>query len=141
MDIAMPTVDGIEAASQITAAHVAPVVMLTAFSQRALIERASAAGAMAYLVKPFVLADLIPAIELARSRFAELTDLHSQVDELSEQLATRKLVERAKSILQQAHGLSEPDAFSWIQRAAMDKRMSMKAVAGIVIAEADRADG
>ncbi len=133
MDVKMPKLDGIAAASQIAAARIAPVVMLTAFSQRELVERARDAGAMAYLVKPFSKTDLVPAIEMARSRFAEITALEKEVGDLTGQLATRKAVERAKSVLQEALGLSEPEAFSWIQRTAMDLRLPMQQVAQGVI--------
>ncbi len=133
MDVKMPKLDGIAAASQIARARLAPVVMLTAFSQRELVERAREAGAMAYLVKPFTAADLIPAIEMARSRFAEIRLLETEIDDLSEQLATRKAVERAKSVLQEALSISEPDAFRWIQKTAMDVRRSMRQVAEAVI--------
>ena len=133
MDVKMPKLDGIAAASQIARARLAPVVMLTAFSQRELVERAREAGAMAYLVKPFTAADLVPAIEMARSRFAEIRLLESEVDDLTEQLATRKAVERAKSILQEALSVSEPEAFRWIQKTAMDVRTSMREVAEAVI--------
>lgn len=133
MDVQMPGVDGITAASQIAAERIAPVVMLTAFSQRELVERARDAGAMAYLVKPFTASDLVPAIEMARSRYAELRALESEVGDLQDQLVTRKLVEQAKGVLQQALGLSEPDSFRWIQKTAMDVRMSMRQVAEAVI--------
>ncbi|WP_375003192.1 ANTAR domain-containing response regulator [Aeromicrobium sp. CTD01-1L150] len=133
MDVKMPRVDGITAAGEITAEQIAPVVMLTAFSQRDLVERASAAGAMAYLVKPFTVTDLVPAIEVARSRFAELITLSRDVEGLTEQLAARKAVERAKSLLQSELGLSEPDAFGWIQRTAMDLRTSMREVADRIV--------
>lgn len=133
MDVKMPKLDGIAAASQIAAARIAPVVMLTAFSQRELVDRAREAGAMAYLVKPFSKSDLVPAIEMARSRFAEIAQLESEVADLSEQLATRKAVERAKSVLQEALAISEPDAFRWIQKTAMDLRLSMRQVADGVI--------
>ncbi len=133
MDVKMPKLDGIAAASQIAAARIAPVVMLTAFSQRELVERARDAGAMAYLVKPFSKSDLVPAIEMAMSRFAEITALEAEVGDLTGQLATRKAVERAKSLLQQALGLTEPQAFSWIQRTAMDLRLPMHQVAQGVI--------
>lgn len=133
MDVKMPKLDGIAAASQIARARLAPVVMLTAFSQRELVERAREAGAMAYLVKPFTAADLIPAIEMARSRFAEIRLLESEVDDLTEQLATRKAVERAKAVLQEALSISEPEAFRWIQKTAMDVRRSMRQVAEAVI--------
>ncbi|RLV55300.1 response regulator [Aeromicrobium phragmitis] len=133
MDVKMPKLDGITAASQIARARIAPVVMLTAFSQRDLVERAREAGAMAYLVKPFSPSDLVPAIEMARSRFSEIAQLEAEVSDLSEQLAARKAVERAKSILQSSLDLSEPDAFRWIQKTAMDLRLSMREVAEAVI--------
>lgn len=133
MDVKMPKLDGIAAASQIAAARIAPVVMLTAFSQRELVERARDAGAMAYLVKPFSKTDLVPAIEMAMSRFAEITALEKEVGDLTGQLATRKVVERAKAMLQDALGLTEPEAFSWIQRTAMDLRLPMQQVAQGVI--------
>lgn len=133
MDVKMPKLDGIAAATQIAAARIAPVVMLTAFSQRELVDRARDAGAMAYIVKPFSKSDLVPAIEMARSRFAEISQLESEVADLTEQLATRKAVERAKSVLQEALGISEPDAFRWIQKTAMDLRLSMRQVADGVI--------
>ncbi|NRQ50946.1 ANTAR domain-containing response regulator [Aeromicrobium stalagmiti] len=133
MDVKMPKLDGIAAAAQIAQARIAPVVMLTAFSQRELVERAREAGAMAYLVKPFTKSDLVPAIEMARSRFAEITALEREVGDLSDQLATRKAVERAKGLLQEALQISEPDAFRWIQRTAMDLRLTMLQVAQGVI--------
>ena len=133
MDVKMPKLDGIAAAAQIAQARVAPVVMLTAFSQRDLVERARESGAMAYLVKPFTKSDLVPAIEMARSRFAEMAALEREVGDLTEQLATRKAVERAKGLLQEALDLSEPDAFRWIQRTAMDLRLTMLQVAQGVI--------
>ncbi len=133
MDVKMPKLDGIAAASQIAAARIAPVVMLTAFSQRELVERARDAGAMAYLVKPFSKSDLVPAIEMAMSRFAEITALEKEVGDLAGQLATRKVVERAKSLLQEALGFTEPEAFSWIQRTAMDLRLPMQQVAQGII--------
>lgn len=133
MDVKMPKLDGIAAAGQIAAARIAPVVMLTAFSQRELVERARDAGAMAYLVKPFSKSDLVPAIEMARSRFDEIQQLAAEVSDLNEQLAIRKLVERAKSILQEALAITEPEAFRWIQKTAMDLRLSMRHVAESVI--------
>jgi response regulator NasT len=133
MDVKMPKLDGIAAASQIAQARIAPVVMLTAFSQRELVERAGEAGAMAYLVKPFTKSDLVPAIEVARSRFAELRHLADEVGSLEEQLAARKAVERAKSLLQAALGISEAEAFRWIQKTAMDLRMSAREVAEQVV--------
>jgi AmiR/NasT family two-component response regulator len=134
-DLCMPIMDGIAAAEKVANARIAPVVILTAFSQRDLVERARAAGAMAYLVKPFQKSDLVPAIEIALSRFAELHALEAEVASLSERLETRKLVERAKGMLMTAFGMSEPDAFKWIQRAAMDNRMTMRDVADKIIAE------
>ena len=122
LDVKMPVLDGIAAAERIAAARIAPVVILTAFSQRELVERARDAGAMAYLVKPFTRADLVPAIEIAVSRFAELGALEQEVTDLAEQLATRKAVDRAKAVLQKELGLTEPDAFRWIQKTAMDLR-------------------
>ncbi|WP_228387836.1 MULTISPECIES: ANTAR domain-containing response regulator [unclassified Nocardioides] len=129
LDVKMPVLDGIAAAEHIAGRRIAPVVMLTAFSQRELVERARDAGAMAYLVKPFSQSDLVPAIEMALSRFAELTLLESQVADLSDRLETRKAVERAKGVLQAQLKLSEPDAFRWIQKTAMDLRLSMRQVA------------
>ncbi len=133
MDIKMPRRDGIDAATEIAAARLAPVIMLTAFSQRELVDRARDAGAMAYLVKPFAKADLVPAIEVATTRFAELTALESEVADLHERLETRKVVERAKGALMQSQSLTEPQAFRWIQRAAMDRRATMKSVAQAVL--------
>lgn len=135
LDIKMPVLDGISAAERIATARIAPVVMLTAFSQRELVERARDAGAMAYLVKPFSQSDLVPAIELAVSRFAEIATLEAEVADLGERLETRKRVERAKSLLQAAYSLSEPDAFRWMQKSAMDRRLSMREVADVVIRE------
>ena len=132
-DVKMPKMDGIAAAAQITEARIAPVVMLTAFSQRDLIERARDAGAMAYLVKPFQKRDLLPAIEMATTRFAELRALESEVSGLRERLEARKLIERAKGSLMTQHAMSEPEAFRWIQRAAMDNRTTMRAVAELVL--------
>lgn len=132
-DVKMPKMDGIAAAAQITQARIAPVLMLTAFSQRDLIERARDAGAMAYLVKPFQKRDLLPAIEMATSRFAEIRALEAEVTGLRERLEARKLIERAKGALMTAHGMSEPGAFRWIQRAAMDNRTSMREVAQLVL--------
>lgn len=132
-DVKMPKMDGIAAAAQITQARIAPVVMLTAFSQRDLIERARDAGAMAYLVKPFQKRDLLPAIEMAASRFAEIRALESEVTGLRERLEARKLIERAKGALMTRHTMSEPEAFRWIQQAAMDNRTSMRAVAELVL--------
>jgi two-component system, response regulator PdtaR len=133
LDIKMPRLDGIAAAERIAGQRIAPVVILTAFSQRDLVERARDAGAMAYLVKPFDQSDLVPAIEMAVSRFTELRQLESEVDDLTERLETRKLVDRAKGVLQQRLGLSEPDSFRWIQKTAMDLRLSMRQVAEGVV--------
>jgi AmiR/NasT family two-component response regulator len=132
-DIKMPKLDGIAAAAQITGDRIAPVVILTAFSQRDLIERARDAGAMAYLIKPFQKRDLLPAIEMARSRFAEILALEAEVTGLRERLEARKLIERAKGRLMSEHRMSEPEAFRWIQRAAMDNRTSMREVAQLVL--------
>lgn len=134
LDVKMPVLDGIAAAERIARDRIAPVVILTAFSQRELVERARDAGAMAYLVKPFSKTDLVPAIEMAVSRFAELSLLEAEVADLTERLETRKAVERAKNVLQDQLGLSEPDAFRWIQKTAMDLRLSMHQVADGVIA-------
>ena len=134
LDVKMPKLDGISAAQRIAEQRIAPVVILTAFSQRELVERARDAGAMAYLVKPFGKSDLVPAIEMAVSRFAELQTLEGEVADLTERLETRKLVDRAKGILQQQLDLSEPESFRWIQKTAMDLRLSMRQVAEGVIA-------
>jgi response regulator NasT len=133
LDVKMPVLDGLSAAEQIVAERIAPVVILTAFSQRDLVERAREAGAMAYLVKPFQKKDLVPTIEMAVSRFAELVALEAEVADLTGRLEVRKLVDRAKGVLQSEHGLSEPEAFRWIQRASMDSRQSMRAVALAVL--------
>jgi two-component system, response regulator PdtaR len=133
LDVKMPVLDGIAAAERIAGQRIAPVVMLTAFSQRDLVERARDAGAMAYLVKPFSQSDLAPAIEMAVSRFTEIAALESEVADLQERLETRKAVERAKTVLQRDLGLTEPDAFRWIQKTAMDLRLTMRQVADGVI--------
>ncbi len=133
LDVKMPVLDGIAAAERIAARRIAPVVILTAFSQRELVERARDAGAMAYLVKPFSAADLVPAIEMAVSRFAEVDALEREVADLHERLETRKAVDRAKSVLQERLGLGEPEAFRWIQKTAMDLRLSMREVAQGVV--------
>jgi two-component system, response regulator PdtaR len=133
LDVKMPVLDGIAAAEAIAGQRIAPVVMLTAFSQRDLVERARDAGAMSYLVKPFTQSELVPAIEMAVSRFAEITELEAQVTDLEDRLETRKAVERAKSILQDELSLTEPEAFRWIQKTAMDLRMSMRQVAEGVV--------
>jgi response regulator NasT len=135
LDIGMPGMDGLEAARLMVGEQLCGVLILTAFSQRELIEQARDAGALAYLVKPFQKSDLVPAIEIALSRFAELHALEAEVASLGERLETRKLVERAKGTLMAAFGMGEPDAFKWIQRAAMDNRMTMKEVAERIIAE------
>lgn len=133
MDVKMPVRDGIDAAGEIARKRLAPVVMLTAFSQRDFVEKARDAGAMAYLVKPFSKADLVPAIEVAVSRYTELTTLEREIADMNDRLETRKLVERAKGLLMSSQSLSEPEAFTWIQRAAMDRRTTMKAVAQVVV--------
>lgn len=135
LDVRMPVMDGITAAERIVASRICAVVMVTAYSQREQVERARDAGAMAYVVKPFTIADLVPAIEIARSRFAEMSALASEVADLAERLETRKLVERAKSRLQERFAMSEPESFRWIQRTAMDKRTSMADVARLVLTE------
>jgi two-component system, response regulator PdtaR len=135
LDIKMPIMDGLAAAEKIAGSRLAPVVILTAFSQRDLVERARAAGAMAYLVKPFQKSDLVPAIEVALSRFSELAQLEAEVATLTDRLETRKAVERAKGQLMAAYGMTEPQAFKWIQRTAMDHRMTMREVADRIIAE------
>ncbi|WP_327085740.1 response regulator [Nonomuraea sp. NBC_01738] len=140
LDVKMPVLDGISAAERIVAERLAPCLILTAFSQRDLVERARDAGAMAYLVKPFTKADLVPAIEMAVSRHEEMVALAQEVSSLSDRLETRKLVERAKGLLMTAHGWSEPQAFRWIQKASMDRRLSMREVAQIVVADADSKD-
>lgn len=131
LDVKMPILDGISAAERIIA--IAPVLMLTAFSQRELVERARDAGVMAYVVKPFSIGDLVPAIEIAISRHLQMRTLADEVADLHERLETRKTIDRAKGILMQALSISEPEAFSWIQRAAMDRRLTMKEVAQAVI--------
>ena len=134
LDVKMPVLDGIAAAERIAGERIAPVVILTAFSQRELVERAREAGAMAYLVKPFSPSDLVPAIEMAASRFAELQALEQEVAGLQDRLETRKAVDRAKAVLQAELDLTEPDAFRWIQKTAMDLRRSMREVAEGVVA-------
>ncbi|SOD58501.1 response regulator receiver and ANTAR domain protein [Streptomyces zhaozhouensis] len=137
LDVKMPVMDGISAAEKIAADSIAPVLMLTAFSQRDLVERARDAGAMAYLVKPFSKSDVVPAIEIAVSRFQQLSSLAGEVADLTQRLETRKLVDRAKSVLQTEYGLSEPAAFRWIQKTSMDRRLSMRQVAEAVIEDAE----
>ena len=133
LDVKMPVLDGIAAAEEIAAKRIAPVVILTAFSQRDLVEKAREAGAMAYLVKPFQKKDLLPTIEMALSRYAELVSLEAEVDDLRGRLEARKVVERAKSRLMTDHGLTEPAAFRFIQRTAMDHRLTMRQVAERVL--------
>ncbi|OEU88707.1 transcriptional regulator [Streptomyces abyssalis] len=140
-DVKMPVLDGISAAEQVAEESIAPVLMLTAFSQRELVERARDAGAMAYLVKPFSKSDVVPAIEMAVSRFTELRALEKEVADLSQRLETRKLVDRAKSVLQTQYGLTEPAAFRWIQKTSMDRRLSMQQVAEAVIADGEERKG
>jgi AmiR/NasT family two-component response regulator len=131
LDVQMPVLDGISAAEKIIA--IAPVLMLTAFSQRELVDRARDAGVMAYVVKPFSISDLVPAIEIAISRHTQMRSLADEVADLHDRLETRKVIDRAKGILMKALNLTEPEAFSWIQRAAMDRRITMKEVALAVI--------
>jgi two-component system, response regulator PdtaR len=133
LDIQMPVLDGLSAAEQIASARIAPVIVLTAFSQRELVERARDAGAMAYLVKPFSKNDLVPAIEVARARFSEMTALDGEVRTLEERLETRKVVEKAKGLLMAEQGITEAEAFRWIQRTAMNQRTSMKALAQSIV--------
>jgi response regulator NasT len=131
LDVKMPEMDGITAAEQIILT--APVLMLTAFSQRDLVERARDAGVMAYVVKPFLINDLVPAIEIAISRHKQMKSLESEVADIYDRLETRKVIDRAKGILMRAMNLSEPESFSWIQKTAMDRRISMKEVAMAII--------
>lgn len=133
LDVKMPVMDGIQAAEQITNERLSAVLVLTAFSQRDLVDRAKRAGAMAYLVKPFQKHDLLPAIEIASGRFADLQSLQGEVGVLNERLESRKFVERAKGLLQQHEGITEPAAFRWLQKTAMERRLSMRAVAEQVI--------
>jgi AmiR/NasT family two-component response regulator len=135
LDVKMPRLDGISAAERIAGARIAPVVILTAFSQRELVERARDAGAMAYLVKPFAKADLLPAIEIAMARYDEVAALEAEVGGLRERLETRKLLERAKGLLQARRGLDEAAAYRVIQRASMDQRTTMRAVAETLLAD------
>lgn len=140
LDVKMPVLDGISAAERIAAKQIAPVVILTAFSQRELVERARDAGAMAYLVKPFTKADLVPAIEIAVSRFHEISALGAEVGSLRERLEVRKLLDRAKGLLQAERGMTEPEAFRWIQKSSMDRRIPMRAVAEEMLAKTAAAD-
>ncbi|NAZ76799.1 response regulator [Kineococcus sp. T13] len=137
MDIKMPVLDGISAAERIAKARIAPVVLLTAFSQAELVERARDAGAMAYVVKPFTSADLLPAVEIAVSRHQQIMALEDEVADLADRFETRKLVDRAKSKLQTQFGMTEPEAFRWIQKTSMDKRLTMREVATTVISAGD----
>jgi response regulator NasT len=137
MDIKMPDMDGLSAAEQIAKLRI-PVVFLTAFNQQELVSRASEVGAMAFLVKPFSPDDLLPAIEIALSRHQQLTQLESEVTDLTERLETRKLVERAKGVLGTQMGLSEPEAFRWIQKAAMDRRIGMVDVARTILDQLEK---
>ena len=133
MDVRMPQLDGIKAAERLTRDHIAPVVLLTAFSQKELVEQASEAGALAYVVKPFTPNDLLPAIEIALARYAQIVALESEVADMVERFETRKLVDRAKGLLNEKMGLSESEAFRWIQKASMDRRLTMHDVAQAVI--------
>ena len=141
LDIQMPVLDGLSAAEQIASSRTAPVIVLTAFSQRDLVERARDAGAMAYLVKPFNKNDLVPAIEVARARFAEMSALDSEVRTLEDRLEARKTIEKAKGKLMADQGVSEAEAFRHIQRTAMNERTSMKALAERILAEEGPAEG
>jgi AmiR/NasT family two-component response regulator len=133
LDVKMPKADGVTAAEKIGEDNLAPVVMLTAFSQGELVERARDAGAMAYVVKPFTAADLLPAIEIAISRHAQIVELENEIEDLGERFETRKRVDRAKGLLQSNMGLSEPEAFRWIQKTSMDRRLTMREVADAVV--------
>ena len=133
MDVKMPQLDGISAAERLAKDHIAPVVLLTAFSQKELVERASEAGAMAYVVKPFTPNDLLPAIEIALARYEQIITLEAEVADMVERFETRKLVDRAKGLLNEKMGLSEPEAFRWIQKASMDRRLTMRDVAAAII--------
>ncbi|HEY4577002.1 MAG TPA: response regulator [Yaniella sp.] len=133
MDISMPVMDGLSATRSITERSLAPVVILTAFSQRDLIDQATQAGAMSYIVKPFSETDLVPAIELARARFDQFVALEAEVSDLEARFETRKLVDRAKTLLQQRLEITEPEAFRWIQKTSMDRRLTMRDVAQTVI--------
>jgi AmiR/NasT family two-component response regulator len=133
MDVKMPLLDGISAAEILSKNRIAPVVLLTAFSQRELVERAAEAGALAYVVKPFTPNDLIPAIDIALTRFQQIAALEDEISDLAERLETRKVLDRAKGILNDTMGLTEPEAFRWIQKASMDRRLTMREVAQTVI--------
>ena len=140
LDLKMPVMDGIQASEQITQERLSAVLILTAFSQRDLVEKARAAGAMAYLVKPFQKHDLLPAIEIAAGRFADMKGLEDVVGTLTDRLEARKVVDRAKGLLQQHEDMNEPAAFRWIQRTAMERRVTMRRVAQQVIARYEGAD-
>jgi two-component system, response regulator PdtaR len=141
MDVKMPLLDGISAAEILHKERIAPVVLLTAFSQRELVERAAEAGALAYVVKPFTPNDLIPALDIALTRYQQITSLEDEISDLAERLETRKVLDRAKGILNDTMGLTEPEAFRWIQKASMDRRLSMREVAETVIDQlAEKAD-
>lgn len=140
LDVQMPILDGIGAAARIAEGRIAPVVILTAFSQRELVKRAREAGAMAYVVKPFGKADLLPAIEMAASRFSEIMSLETEVADLSDRLETRKLLDRAKGVLQTEHAMTEPAAFRWIQATSMNRRVSMRVVSEAVLSGAESPD-
>ncbi len=139
MDVKMPVLDGISAAEQIGKERICPVVMLTAFSQTELVERARDAGVMAYVVKPFSAADITPAIDIALSRWAEVRQLEDEVADLGERLETRKAVDRAKGVLMSRLKITEAEAFRWIQKTAMDRRMGMREVADAVVAGMEKA--
>ena len=141
MDVKMPVLDGISAADIISKERLAPVVLLTAFGQPELVERAGEVGALAYVVKPFEPKDLLPAIEIAVSRFAQISALEDEVADLAERFETRKILDRAKGILNDTMGLTEPEAFRWIQKASMDRRLTMREVAQTVVDQlAEKAD-
>ncbi len=139
LDVKMPVMDGISAAEKIGEAKICPVLMLTAFSQKELVERARDAGVMAYIVKPFTAADLAPAIDIARSRWTELHALEKEIADLGERLETRKAVDRAKGVLMTKLKITEPEAFRWIQKTAMDRRLGMREVADAVVAGMEKA--
>lgn len=140
MDVKMPVMDGITAAEKILENHNCAVVMLTAYSQTDLVERASAAGAMAYLVKPFTPADLLPALEIAYSRREEMLSLENEISDLTERFETRKRVDRAKGLLMERMGLNEPEAFRWLQKTSMNRRLTMREVADAVIEQVGSSD-
>jgi response regulator NasT len=133
MDVKMPKLDGISAAERLSRDNIAPVVLLTAFSQKELVEQAAKAGALAYVVKPFTPSDLLPAIEIALSRYSQIKTLEDEISDLAERFETRKIVDIAKGILNEKMGLTEPEAFRWIQKASMDRRLTMKDVAVTII--------